>query len=129
MNSSAKLAITLLLGASIGGVVVHQLHAQAKPPAYVIVQLGEVRDPSVGEELRSKMTAVTLAHGGKYLARGAKNVTPLEEKPAPRSVVIIAFENVEKALAYRNSEAYRAVMPLRDKGTGDHSWIVEGLAN
>jgi Uncharacterized conserved protein len=128
MNSSAKLAITLLLGASIGGVVVHQLHAQAKPPAYVIVQLGEVRDPSVGEELRSKMTAVTLAHGGKYLAR-TRNVTALEGKPAPQGVVIIVFENVEKALAYRNSEAYRELAPLRDKGMSDHSWIVEGLAN
>ena len=128
MNSSAKLAITLLLGASIGGVVVHQLHAQAKPPAYVIAQLGEIRDPSVLEELRSKMAAVTQAHGGRYLARGA-NVTPLEGKPAPRSVVIIAFENVEKALAYRNSEAHRALAPLRDKAMSDHSWIVEGLAN
>jgi uncharacterized protein (DUF1330 family) len=128
MNSSAKLAVTLFIGTAVGAVAMHQLHAQAKPPAYVIVQLGEVRDRSVQEELGSKMAAVTLAHGGKYLARG-RNVTPLEGKPAPQSVVIIAFENVEKAVAYRNSEAYRELTPLREKFAGDHSWIVEGLAN
>ena len=127
MNSSAKVAVALGVGAAVGGVAVHQLHAQAKPPAYVIAQL-EVLDPSVGEELRSKMSAITQAHGGKYLARG-RNVTPLEGKPSPQSVVIIAFENVEKALAYRNSPAYREVIPLRDKGTRDHSFIVELLPN
>ena len=128
MTSKSQLAIAALIGSAISGVVVFGLHAQAKPPAYVVVQLGEVLDPSVVEELTSKMTAVTLAHGGKYLARG-RNVTALEGKSAPRGVVIIAFENLEKALAYRNSSAYRDLAPLRDKGMTDHSWIVEGLPN
>src|SRR5262245_4889395 len=128
MNARFTIALTLVSGIAIGGAAVQGLKAQAKPPAYVIVQLGEIRHASAREELRPKMAAVTQAHGGKYLARG-RNVTPLEGKPAPQSVVIIAFENVEKALAYRNSEAYRALTPLRDKYAGDHSWIVEGLAN
>ena len=128
MKSSAKLTVALLIGVTVGAVAVHQLHAQAKPPAYVIVQLGAVRDPSVIEELRSKMTAVTLAHGGKYLARG-RNVTPLDGKPAPQSVVIIVFENVEKAVAYRNSPALRELMPLREKGAGETAFVVEGLPN
>ena len=128
MRTWITVAASVAIGMAVGGLAVQGLHAQAKPPAYVIVQLGEVRDSSVQQELGSKMSAVTLAHGGKYLARG-RNVTPLEGKPAPQSVVIIAFENVEKAVAYRNSEAYRELAPLRDKGMSDHSWIVEGLAN
>ena len=128
MTSKSQLAIAALIGAAVSGVAVFGLHAQAKPPAYVIVQLGEVLDPSIVEELTSQMTAVTLAHGGKYLARG-RNVTPLEGKPAPRGAVIIVFENLEKAVAYRNSSAYRDLAPLRDKAMSDHSWIVEGLSN
>lgn len=128
MKTSTIVTLSVIGGLGLGGLTVHGLHAQAKAPAYVIVQLGEVRDSSVQQELGSKMAAVTLAHGGKYLARG-RNVTPLEGKPAPQSVVIIAFENVEKAVAYRNSGAYRELMPLREKFASDHSWIVEGLAN
>ena len=128
MKAHLIIALAVMSGIAIGGAAVKSLQAQTKPPAYVISQLGEIRDPSVIDELRSKMAAVTLAHGGKYLARGS-NVTPLDGKPAPRSVVIIAFENVEKALAYRNSEAHRALAPLREKGSGDNAFIVEGLAN
>lgn len=36
MNSSAKLAVALVLGAAVGGAAAHQLHAQAKPPAFLI---------------------------------------------------------------------------------------------
>ena len=36
MNSSAKLAVALGLGAAVGGVAMHQLHAQAKPPVYMV---------------------------------------------------------------------------------------------
>ena len=74
------------------------------------------------------MAEVTLAHEGKYLARG-RNVTPLDGKPAPQSVVIIAFENVEKAVAYRNSPALREFLPLREKGASETAFVVEGLAN
>ena len=44
MNSSAKLAVALGLGAAIGGVALHQLHAQAKPPVDVVIDIAEIVD-------------------------------------------------------------------------------------
>ena len=127
MTSKSQLVIAALIGAAVSGVAMHQLHAQAKPPAYVIVQL-EVRDRSALDEAGPKMAAATAAHGGKYLARGT-NVTPVDGKPAPQSVVLIAFDNVEKAVAYRNSSAVRETAPLREEGANEITFIVEGLPN
>ena len=84
MNSSVKIAVTLLIGTAVGGVAVHQLQAQAKPPAYVIVQIGEVRDPSVVEELSSKMGAVNTGTWRKVPCAREKRRPRSTENPRAR---------------------------------------------
>ena len=44
MKSTYKLAIALAAGVAIGGVAIQGLHAQAKPPVYVVIDIGEVTD-------------------------------------------------------------------------------------
>jgi uncharacterized membrane protein YgdD (TMEM256/DUF423 family) len=38
MRTGCKMALTLLAGVAIGAAAVHALRAQAKPPAYVILE-------------------------------------------------------------------------------------------
>ena len=65
--------------------------------------------------------------GGKYLIRGGRIVTL--QGQAPQRFIVTAFESMEKAQAWRDSEAWKALMPMRDKGAkvrGDY--IVEGIS-
>ncbi len=39
MKTNYKLAVALVAGVAIGGAAIQGLHAQAKPPAYVIIPI------------------------------------------------------------------------------------------
>ena len=62
MNSSAKLAVALVLGAAVGGVAVHQLHAQAKPPAFLVFET-EIKDRDAYEPHRQTSQRELLKAG------------------------------------------------------------------
>ena len=53
-------------------------------------------------------------NGGKYLARGGKNVS-IEGEPPRSRAVILAFENLEKAQAAFASPAYKEGRTIGDK--------------
>ena len=87
---------------------VQDLHAQAKPPAYVIVNVTVSDEDNYQKELKGYGATVgkILTDGGaKYLARGGKIVV-IEGAPSKR-LVVLAFESLEKAEATMSSTAYR----------------------
>ena len=125
MKTHYTIALSLLAGAALGGAAIQGLHAQAKPPAYVITHT-EITDQAAFNEFSSKVPATMQAFGGKYLVRGGK-VTPLEGD-APKRVIVTAFDSVEKAQAWRNSPGWKDLQPLRAKGTKSSvAYIVEGV--
>jgi uncharacterized protein (DUF1330 family) len=58
----------------------------------------------------------------------AGKVTPVEGEPPKGSVVVIAFDSVEKAEAWENSKAYEAIKPIRHKSATSRNFIVQGVA-
>jgi len=44
MNTTYKFALAALAGIAVGSAVVEGLHAQTKPPAYVVVAIRSVKD-------------------------------------------------------------------------------------
>ena len=52
----------------------------------------------------------------------------LEGEP-PKRVIITAFENTEKAQAWRNSAAWKALLPIRAKAVKSREYIAEGVTN
>jgi len=44
MNTRYKIALATLAGIGIGAAAIHELHAQAKPPAYVVVAIRSIKD-------------------------------------------------------------------------------------
>jgi len=44
MKSSYKLAIALIAGTAIGGAAIESIHAQMKPPAYVVIPIPKIND-------------------------------------------------------------------------------------
>jgi len=122
-----RFALTIaFIGAAIGAMAVHALHAQSKPPAYVITEI-QVTDPSAYQtEYAPKIAKVNQAAGAKYLARGGKIVT-LDGAPPQGRVVVLEFESVDKALQWRDSAAHKGLVPMRDKYSKTRSYLVEGV--
>jgi uncharacterized protein (DUF1330 family) len=127
MKSHYKVALAVLSGVAIGGLAVQGLHAQAKAPAYVVVEIDVTNQDAFLKEYAPIASDAITAGGGKYLARGGKNVAIDGEAPKPRTVVI-AFESLEKAQATFASQKYRDGRKIGDKYAKFRIWAVEGIA-
>jgi len=127
VKTTYKVAIALVAGTAIGGLAIQGLHAQAKPPAYVVVEIDVSNQDMFIKEYAPIAGKAITAGGGKYLARGGKNVTIDGEPPKSRTVVI-AFDSMEKAQATFASADYREGRKIGDKYAKFRIWAMEGLA-
>jgi uncharacterized protein (DUF1330 family) len=126
MKTNYKLAVALVAGLAAGGAIIQELHAQATPPAYVIVDISDVTDPEGFKALPPKSGPETLVpFGGKYIIRTEK-ITPLDGT-APKRFVLIEFDSVAKAKAWKASANSKEVDAIRDKTTKSSQFLVEGL--
>ena len=127
MKSNHKLGMAVLAGISIGVAGAHAIRAQqAKPaPGYIIAEV-DVTDPEAFKKYAEKVPATVAAADGRYLVRGGK--IQAVEGEAPKRIVVIAFENAEKAHAWEYSPAYEAIKPIRQSSAKSRIFIVEGVA-
>jgi|PersoiStandDraft_1058852.scaffolds.fasta_scaffold29744_2 uncharacterized protein (DUF1330 family) len=129
MKVYRSLLLTLLVGTALGAAAIQALHAQVKPPVYVVVDISEVTDP-VGwrtntEGSMASAAALFQEFGGRYLARSEK-ITALDGT-VPKRFVIIAFDSTDKAQGWYNSPVQKEVNAVRIKATKSRSFIVDGL--
>ncbi len=129
MKTPYVIGLSALAGVAIGVTAIHGLHAQAKPPVYAIVDIGEITDP-VGfatntGRTNEAATSVFKETGGRYLVRTDK-ITGLDGTP-PKRVIVAAFDSAEKAGAWYNSADQKKVNDIRMKSTKSRMFIVEGL--
>lgn len=127
MKTNYKVAVALVAGAAIGGTAIQGLHAQAKPPAYVVIPILKITDADTFKKIAPIAGPAAAAAGGHYIIRTDKT-TKLDGTP-PARLVVIAFDSIEKAQAWAKSPAIKEVNELRAKSTQSLSFIVEGVAN
>src|ERR1700722_7582052 len=129
MNTRYSIALAMLAGTGLGAAAIQGLHAQAKPPTYVVVAIRSIKDADgfkTGVVDKSSPTALAAA-GGHYVARGERIIS-LDGTP-PQRFVLIAFDSVEKAQAWNDSAARKEVTAARIKTAESLSFMVEGSAN
>jgi uncharacterized protein (DUF1330 family) len=126
MRTIYKLTMVALAGAAVGGAATRALYAQAKPPAYFFAEI-DVADPDTYKTYVERNTAVVNTYGGRFLVRGGKT-TAMDGEP-PKRIVIIAWENEDKAKAWYTSAAYKDIIPVRDKAARFRGFIAEGVTN
>jgi uncharacterized protein (DUF1330 family) len=126
MNRSLTIGLAMLTGAALGAAAVEGLHAQAKPPVYQVVEIDVLNQDAYVKDYVPKAQAAIRAAGGKFLAAGGKTTT-IEGEPPKSRVVIQQWDSVEKIQAYRNSAAFKDLLPLRNKLAKFRSFAVEGL--
>lgn len=102
------------------------LHAQAKPPAFLISDI-TVTDDAKFKAWGERIGPTFPKHGGKYLARGGQTM-PVTGATGelPKRAVVVMFESMDKAKEWDSAEDVKAARAI-DRGATFHSYIVEGV--
>jgi uncharacterized protein (DUF1330 family) len=120
MKIRYAMTLAIAVGLGLGG-----LAAQAKRSVYVVTEVDAIMDADSYKAMM-KMSPVNIAEAkyvdGRYLASNEKVIAL--DGTAPKAIIIIAFDNVDKAKAYY--ENTKEITALRMKGTKSRSFIVEG---
>ena len=126
MTKRSTVVLALLAGFGLGAAVVHGVHAQAKPPAYTIAEF-EVTDAETFKKYGDATRTAIPEAGGRFVVRpGAK--THVVNGAPPKQVAVIQWESLEKGQAFFESDAYKQLVPIRDKGSKFRAFTVEGAA-
>ena len=129
MKQGFGLGVGLLASTLLGAAVVTGLHAQAKPPVFVITEI-DISDPEgYGNEFVPKAQAVKAA-GAKFLAiggvgSGAKPITSLDGTP-PKRVTIQQWDSLEALKAWYNAKDYQEALTVGRKYGTFRRYAVEG---
>ena len=119
--------LAALAGFGIGAVTIDQLHAQAKPPVFYVVEIDMKNADAYQKEYAPKAQALIKKHGGKVLAAG-QNITVIEGAPPKARVAIQQWDSIEKIQAWRNSAEYKEIRKIGDKYATFRSYAVVGVA-
>ena len=128
MKTHYTVALAMFVGFGLGAVAVQGLQAQAKPPVYYISEIDTSNPEAWAKDYAPRAQAVIKAAGGRFLAAGQK-VTAIEGEPPKARVAITAWDSAEQIQAWRNSPAFKELLPIREKYGKVRSFTVEGLAN
>ena len=126
MKTNYKVAVALVAGAAIGGAAIQVLHAQAKPPAYVISEIDVAEKDAYAKEFVPLAVQALKESGQKQLAAGGKTAAISGEPPKSR-IVLSVFESMEKAQAAYTSPAYLEARKVGDKYAKLRIFAVEGV--
>jgi len=113
MRTRFTVAVSMLAEAALGGAAIQALHAQAKPPVYMVA-INEVSDQEgYSREYVSPAQKSVKDHGGEYVAAGPG--TQLTGNLPRGPVVILRWESMEALQAWRNSPNFQAALKIGEK--------------
>lgn len=125
MRKQYAAASAMLAGVGLGGAAMQGLHAQAKPPVYVVTEIAIRNIPGYVNEYAPRVQASIRKAGGKILA-ASLHVTQLEG-PAPTRVVIQVWDSPEQIAAWRQGDDYDEIRKIGERYAIFRSFAVEGL--
>jgi uncharacterized protein (DUF1330 family) len=111
-------AIAAFAGVAIGAAAIQALHAQAKPPAYVVIEMEVVNQDAFFKEFVPVAVKTIKDQGGKFLVRGGKLVNIEGSAPSSsenKRLTVVEFEDLEKAQATFASPSYSDVRTIGNK--------------
>ena len=111
----------------MGAAAVQSLHAQSKPPAYVISEIDVTNPDAYAKEFVPLANKALAESGQKRLASGGKTLALAGNPPASR-IVLSVFESMEKAQAAYTSPAYIEARKIGDQYGKLRIFAVEGIS-
>ena len=125
MKTKYTVALAMAASFALGALAVQGLHAQAKPPGYVVVEVAVTDKDSYAKEFIPPAAKAIEEGGGKYVVRGGKTTSFQGTPPASR-VVVLQFESMDKAQAWWDSPGRKNSQPIGDKYATFRIFAVEG---
>ena len=92
---------------------------------YVIAQL-KVTNSENYKEYVAKVTPLVKKFGGEFLVRAGEFQIFDGETKFPR-IIVLKFPSYEKALEWYNSDIYKPLKELRQKGSEGNIIIIKGV--
>jgi uncharacterized protein (DUF1330 family) len=131
MKRYVGVGLGILAGTVIGAAAVSGLHAQAKPPVYLITEI-DVKDPDAyGKEFAPKAQATIKAAGGRFIVIGgtagvgAKPITAMAGTP-PKRITVQAWDSMDALNAWYNGADYQAALKIGEKYATFRRFAIEG---
>lgn len=118
-------AIAFLAGIALTAAVTQVLHAETKPPAYVVTE-ADVMDDALYRAYVPRAVKALVDAGGTYVVRDGNSVS-LFGVP-PNRVAIIRFDSLEKAEEAFNSPAFKEAKKAGDEAADFRVYAIEGVA-
>jgi len=110
MKLRYTLSLTMLVGIAVGAAAVQTLHAQAKPPVYMIA-INELSNPDgYRKEYLPKAQAAIKQYGGVYVAAGPG--TMIDGSFPKGRVVILRWESMDALHKWHESPEYQAALKV-----------------
>jgi uncharacterized protein (DUF1330 family) len=131
MKTRYTVALSMIAGAALGSAAIQALHAQAKPPVYLVTEIDVTNPDAYAKEFAPKAQATIKAAGGRFIAIGgvagvgAKPVTGLQGTP-PKRVTIQAWDSLDALKAWFNGADYQAALKIGEKYATFRRFAVEG---
>jgi uncharacterized protein (DUF1330 family) len=127
MAGTLKITAAIAVGLLIGGSAVQLLHAQSKPPAFVVAEI-DVTDREGYEENFLKPARKDIGdHGGKVLAGGYNKTMSLVGTEPPNRVVILEFPNMDAVKSWQDEGAMDMENTVGSKYAKFRIYAVEGV--
>jgi uncharacterized protein (DUF1330 family) len=126
VRTQHAVTLAMLAGFGLGVVSVQTLHAQAKPPVYVVTEIDVTNVDAYTKEYVPVVRPIIAKSGGKLVAV-SQNPASLEGAPQKSRVAINMFESLEKAKAWRDATDYKEARKIGDKYAKFRAYVVEGL--
>ena len=127
MQAKYKIALALAAGFALGAGAIHDLHAAASPPAYVINEIAVKDEDGYKKDFLPGAQKAIDDNGGKYIAGGFNKTFAITGEPPADRVVILQFENMDKVKGWRDA-ARDAQEKIGNKYATFRTFAVEGVA-
>ena len=122
MKTRHAVALATIAGFGFGVLMAQSLRAQSTAHAYVITLFDEGSMISTGYP--SLAPATFQPFGGRYIIHSGRTIT-FDGKP-PTQMVVIAFDSMDKALAWHASGAFKEMYDIH-KTANVRAFAVEGV--
>ena len=125
MKTKYAIALATLAGVAVGAAAIETLHAQAKPPVYMIA-INELTNPDgYRKEYLPKARAAIKQYGGVYIAAGPGTI--IDGSFPKGRVVILRWESMDALHKFRKSPEYQAALKIGKNYANYNVVAVDGV--
>jgi uncharacterized protein (DUF1330 family) len=127
MNSTYKIAAAVIGSFVLGVGAANVLHAQAKPPGFVLAEIDVKDQDGYTKDFLPKAQANIKESGGKYLAGGFNKAIGFSGSPPPNRVVLLQFADMDAVKAF-NVKQRQLQADIGSKYASFRTIGIEGVA-